>query len=159
MYLTLNKPKVVIIFESKYLQILHYLYFSSEICSLPAERGRCRETYQRFAFDSVYGGCKPFSYTGCRGNQNNFLTLEECRRMCQRNGEPHSTLEAAASNLIGASPDDCQLTDWSEWSPCSVSCGIGISDRSRRILREARNGGAECPTKLVKRRRCHKNAC
>lgn len=41
-------------------------------------------------------------------------------------------------------PIDCTYAQWSEWSPCSVSCGVGRRSRSREITREARFGGKPC---------------
>lgn len=43
-------------------------------------------------------------------------------------------------------PRHCKVGDWGEWSPCSKSCGIGESIRSREILRHPKRGGQECPS-------------
>lgn len=50
--------------------------------------GPCRGIYSRFAFDSVQGKCVPFVYGGCRGNQNNFFTIEECQTTCEHMSTP-----------------------------------------------------------------------
>ncbi|KAJ6645856.1 Spondin-2 [Pseudolycoriella hygida] len=40
---------------------------------------------------------------------------------------------------------DCRVGDWSEWSPCDKTCGIGKMQRYRKIIRHSKNGGRSCP--------------
>ncbi|CAB3406430.1 unnamed protein product [Caenorhabditis bovis] len=49
----------------------------------------------RFYFDSSSKTCRPFTYTGCGGNENNFKTRGECMTFCNTEvicprGEPHA---------------------------------------------------------------------
>lgn len=53
---------------------------------------------------------------------------------------------------------DCQVSEWSDWSKCDVSCGIGTSERTREILRPESNGGNQCPV-LEEKRTCHASKC
>lgn len=50
------------------------------------EVGPCRGVYNRFGYDTSMGRCISFTYGGCRGNQNNFLTENECMQTCQNLG-------------------------------------------------------------------------
>ncbi|RWS10095.1 spondin-1-like isoform X3, partial [Dinothrombium tinctorium] len=53
---------------------------------------------------------------------------------------------------------DCVVTEWSEWSPCSKTCGPnGRKTRRRQIKLSPQNGGKPCPSKLVQRRKCKNN--
>lgn len=40
---------------------------------------------------------------------------------------------------------DCVLTEWSEWSPCSVTCGAGSQTADREIVTAGEFGGQACP--------------
>lgn len=42
-------------------------------------------------------------------------------------------------------PRDCRVSEWSEWSSCSKTCGIGDQIRTRTVLRHSRRGGRPCP--------------
>ncbi len=55
-------------------------------CGLPAEPGPCDAAIPRWHFDAGTGRCAPFTYGGCQGNANNFVSEEACRREC--GGEP-----------------------------------------------------------------------
>uniref|UniRef100_A0A8B9BWH8 BPTI/Kunitz inhibitor domain-containing protein n=1 Tax=Anser brachyrhynchus TaxID=132585 RepID=A0A8B9BWH8_9AVES len=55
-----------------------------DICHLPPEHGPCRGHFYRYAYNPATGTCRVFLYGGCRGNANNFETLKECQRACQR---------------------------------------------------------------------------
>lgn len=52
---------------------------------------------------------------------------------------------------------DCVVTPWSEWSPCSRTCGPARKERRRMIKLNPQNGGKPCPKKLVQRRKCKDN--
>lgn len=42
-------------------------------------------------------------------------------------------------------PRHCRTSDWSDWTPCSKTCGIGESTRTRTVLKHPRRGGKACP--------------
>merc|ERR550532_3505600 len=54
----------------------------SAICSLPKEAGPCRGNFIRWYYDTTMQKCLPFTYGGCRGNNNLFMSHEECFQLC-----------------------------------------------------------------------------
>ncbi|VDK82022.1 unnamed protein product, partial [Onchocerca ochengi] len=58
-----------------------------KVCTLPREIGNCwnqksKLSVTRYYFDTKTGTCRSFNYSGCGGNDNNFLTLEQCHGFC-----------------------------------------------------------------------------
>ncbi|XP_063603126.1 papilin-like [Penaeus indicus] len=53
-----------------------------EICKQPVDTGPCRGALPRFYFDASSSRCVGFSYGGCRGNANRFISAEMCERQC-----------------------------------------------------------------------------
>lgn len=52
----------------------------------------------------------------------------------------------------------CKTTSWSEWSSCSVTCGIGISMRTRTFINWT--GRKKCPhISVVEKEKCMKPEC
>jgi len=56
-------------------------------------------------------------------------------------------------------PVDCQLEDWSTWSPCSTTCGNGTMSRNRPVLHDSQNGGAGCKGNISETSSCSKADC
>ncbi|GFY57952.1 papilin [Trichonephila inaurata madagascariensis] len=57
---------------------------SNDVCSLPQAEGFCNDAIWRWYYDSSVTKCKPFKYTGCSGNKNNFESYLECVIKCQK---------------------------------------------------------------------------
>ena len=49
---------------------------------------------------------------------------------------------------------ECAVTPWSDWSPCSITCGVGVQSRSRLFLVPSVNQ-AECGIDTIERRPCN----
>ncbi|KAF6017806.1 spon1 [Bugula neritina] len=96
------------------------------------------------------GKCRHFEYTGCRGNANNFDTLEDCVSSC-------GTVEGGSP--VAAGDVDCMLTEWSAFSSCSVTCGTGLKSRSRQIKRRNSGNGAMCPKSTTQTEVCTLDDC
>ncbi|XP_048513643.1 uncharacterized protein LOC105685150 [Athalia rosae] len=42
-------------------------------------------------------------------------------------------------------PRDCKVGEWGPWSACSRSCGVGETQRTRKVTVRPRRGGTPCP--------------
>ncbi|XP_008273037.3 WAP four-disulfide core domain protein 8 [Oryctolagus cuniculus] len=54
-----------------------------EPCTLPSDPGNCKDYKQRWYFDFEHEECKSFTFGGCRGNANNFLSHNDCQKACE----------------------------------------------------------------------------
>ncbi len=52
------------------------------VCNLPSDMGPCRAALARFFYNADSGKCEMFMYGGCSGNENNFMTIEDCQKAC-----------------------------------------------------------------------------
>lgn len=54
----------------------------TDVCSQPLIIGTCRARIPLYYFDSKTNSCEKFEYGGCDGNDNQFATLDECKKAC-----------------------------------------------------------------------------
>ncbi|XP_068809626.1 hemicentin-1 isoform X3 [Struthio camelus] len=82
--------------------------------------------------------------------------------------EDTSEYECVARNLMGSVLVRAPLTvqvhggfsDWSEWRPCSVTCGQGVQERIRQCNNPLpANGGRHCEGPDTDVRSCHSKPC
>lgn len=75
-------------------------------------------------------------------------------------GEPcQATLEVQSCNTQRCSPVPCELSEWSEWSPCTAICGGGTQKRDRTVTKPPLNGGSCDASLLHERRACNTQSC
>merc|ERR1719238_1979130 len=62
----------------------------------------------------------------------------------QHGGQQYGKL--SETRQCGTKPcaGDCVASPWGVWGKCSAKCGDGIKTRTRKVLKPARFGGAEC---------------
>ncbi|NXV47661.1 TFPI1 inhibitor, partial [Uria aalge] len=58
------------------------LKLGHSVCAMKADEGPCKAIHMRYYFNIQSQECEIFEYGGCHGNENNFLTLEECQKKC-----------------------------------------------------------------------------
>lgn len=57
-------------------------YRGIDVCSQAKESGPCDQWQTRYYYDSSTRRCTPFSYSGCEGTGNRFVSSEECESIC-----------------------------------------------------------------------------
>ncbi|CAD5214180.1 unnamed protein product [Bursaphelenchus xylophilus] len=145
--------------------------YSEEICQEEKEEGQCGGTFPRYWYNNQTNRCDRFIYTGCKGNRNQFETEEECKLLCVP-GYTHNSAILPGHQIFnafdntdnvddGGPPVPCQISEWSAWAQCSVTCGRGKRTRTRAIQAVPRNGGNPCPPSehLIQERHCENRPC
>ncbi|XP_051777143.1 collagen alpha-1(VII) chain isoform X2 [Erpetoichthys calabaricus] len=56
--------------------------FTDNPCLLPLEEGSCAHYTLHWYFNSKAAECRPFVYSGCKGNDNRFTDKEDCELQC-----------------------------------------------------------------------------
>ncbi|MGH0159963.1 UNVERIFIED_CONTAM: hypothetical protein FKN15_038314 [Acipenser sinensis] len=56
---------------------------NEDSCKLPQDQGPCFGYETRFFYNATLMTCQEFSYGGCLGNENNFVTEKECLQSCR----------------------------------------------------------------------------
>ncbi|RCN30022.1 Kunitz/Bovine pancreatic trypsin inhibitor domain protein [Ancylostoma caninum] len=75
-----------------------------ETCSQPIEAGPCKAMVRRFAYDNAKEKCVEFFYGGCKGNKNNFETMEDCTFTCEQRLAKPELEKDVCSQPITAGP-------------------------------------------------------
>ncbi|XP_042319018.1 protease inhibitor 1-like [Sceloporus undulatus] len=94
-----------------------------DFCKLPAKPGPCKTYLPRYFYNAASKKCEKFIYGGCRGNKNNFKTLEQCRRTC---AEKPGICPKAPPHTITICLASCR-SDWDctgKEKCCSYGCMV-----------------------------------
>ncbi|GMS79468.1 hypothetical protein PENTCL1PPCAC_1643 [Pristionchus entomophagus] len=54
----------------------------ANVCMMATDAGPCNDAVTMWHYDMGAGACRQFTYGGCRGNGNRFLTRDACERQC-----------------------------------------------------------------------------
>uniref|UniRef100_A0A8C7QKR2 Protein AMBP n=1 Tax=Oncorhynchus mykiss TaxID=8022 RepID=A0A8C7QKR2_ONCMY len=113
---------------------------SEESCNAEPDAGPCFGMVQRYFYNSTSMACQLFTYGGCMGNQNNFVTERECLQSCRNEaacrlpmdsrpctGQPKIWVFHSNSGLcLDNKKDYCQVNSNKFYSKmeCEEYCGV-----------------------------------
>ena len=77
---------------------------------------------QRYFFDSKTSTCKQFTYSGCKGNANNFQTSAACRAKCAEKQGSRAALKDICSLPLSEGVCKGFYERWDGYFTYSCSC-------------------------------------
>jgi hypothetical protein len=87
---------------------------------------------------SSWSKCSKDCEGGVQGHTRNIITKPK------NGGKKCNTAQESRACNTGSCDRNCKLKKWTSWSPCSVACGGGNTERWRRVLIPIRGEG-KCP--------------
>jgi hypothetical protein len=87
---------------------------------------------------SGWSKCTKECESGVRVRTRSILTK------AKQGGRACDTVQEEEPCNTGSCDRDCELDDWTEWSPCSTACGGGTTEREKKVLILIRGQG-KCP--------------
>jgi len=106
-------------------------------CELKPDVGNCEDSVPRYYYDVETNSCKIFLYGGCRGNANNFLSLENCLARCQKIPIPDDNIPRAISDA----PEFCEQDP--ETGTCRGSMERWYYDKKSGLCKQFEYGGCD----------------
>ncbi|XP_041741391.1 protein AMBP-like [Coregonus clupeaformis] len=116
------------------------MFRSEESCNAKPDTGPCYGAVQRYFYNSTSMACQLFTYGGCMGNQNNFVTERDCLQSCRNEaacrlpvdvrpctGQPKMWVFHSNSGLcLDYKNDYCQVNSNKFYSKreCEEYCGV-----------------------------------
>nr|XP_027227919.1 papilin-like [Penaeus vannamei] len=88
-------------------------YRNQDSCNLQPTSGPCNGSFRKWYHDPYERRCKPFAYSGCKGNSNRFSTQEECEAVCVY----HDTILPRGNDTLEANTMICEME--ADPGPCS----------------------------------------
>eukprot|EP00929_Paragymnodinium_shiwhaense_P087232 TRINITY_DN4747_c0_g4_i1.p1 TRINITY_DN4747_c0_g4~~TRINITY_DN4747_c0_g4_i1.p1 ORF type:complete len:1601 (-),score=442.25 TRINITY_DN4747_c0_g4_i1:271-5073(-) len=137
---------------------------SNNECGMPCggaliESKRC-ETVCGLAVDCKWGEWS--EWTLCNSPYGQKLRGRKVQQAPEFGGKPCVGESQKTSPCYIPEDDgkrDCVLSEWSEYTKCSATCGGGVHSRTRVITQHPEKGGKPCDTKLEELGACGSHEC
>ncbi|XP_053302558.1 tissue factor pathway inhibitor 2 [Pleuronectes platessa] len=62
------------------------------LCLDPMDKGKCSASMTRYYYNGATKKCEEFTYSGCGGTSNNFVSRQSCKDVCVKGGKKHKGL-------------------------------------------------------------------
>uniref|UniRef100_A0A8C4NWC2 Spondin-1 n=1 Tax=Dicentrarchus labrax TaxID=13489 RepID=A0A8C4NWC2_DICLA len=101
-----------------------------------------------------WSACSVSCGMGMRSRERYVKQYPEDGSLCQLNTE--ETEKCVVNDEC--SPSSCVVTEWGEWDPCSVTCGLGMR-RRERMVKMPPIDGSMCKTEVAEVEKCMMPEC
>merc|ERR1719399_56462 len=130
------------------------------LCPMLARKRKCNQVKCpvncRQSRWSRYSKCSKDCEGGAQSRTRSILVQPK------NGGQACNTAAETRPCNTGSCDRNCRLKKWTQWSPCSVACGGGFTERARKVLIPIRGNG-RCPKSKSRRRygfgKCNSHEC
>ncbi|KAL7066358.1 thrombospondin type 1 domain-containing protein [Cryptosporidium serpentis] len=124
-------------------------------CPILIESEDCNENIS--CSNCIYGSWSSWSSCSVSCGTGTSVRTRDTLKILEKDANCNRTFEINTCNTFQC-PTNCILSQWSEWSICSTTCGQGVQLSSRTAILPQTNGG-NCPDNLSRTQNCMIKIC